>query len=77
MMTIRVKILQSLAERPKTRGQLVIEIQSRRTTIYDYLEDLVKEGLIEKGDVSDNSPGRPYIAWSLTQKGKEEVMKSE
>jgi DNA-binding PadR family transcriptional regulator len=72
-MTWEREILKSLTEREKTRGQIVIEMESRRTTIYDALKRLKEKGLVTQVEYNTGERGHPYVVWSLTEKGWEEI----
>jgi uncharacterized membrane protein len=50
---------------PLTRRELVKQINSPRTTIYDNLVKLQKRKLIEKFSRNDGKRGRPLVFWQL------------
>lgn len=64
------KILKKLSEGKKTRGQLVIELDSRRTTIYDNLARLYDRGYIKKGRYNSGEVGNVYTVWEITDEGR-------
>ena len=64
------KILEKLSEGKKTRGQLVIELDSRRTTIYDNLAQLYGRGYIKKGRHKTGEVGNSYSVWEITDEGR-------
>jgi predicted ArsR family transcriptional regulator len=53
------------------REELVEEIKEPRSTIYDNLHSLEKQGLVIKCDASNGERGRPQRYWDITEKGKE------
>lgn len=50
---------------PLTRKELVNELQTARTTIYDNLIKLQKQKMIEKFTRNDGKRGRPLVFWKL------------
>lgn len=50
---------------PITRRDLVKELKTPRTTIYDNLVKLQKRRLIEKFSRNDGKRGRPLVFWKL------------
>lgn len=50
---------------PSTRKDLVNELDTARTTIYDNLLKLQKSKLIEKFSRNNGKRGRPLIFWKL------------
>ncbi len=50
---------------PVTRKDLVEELKTPRTTIYDNLVKLQKRRLIEKFSRNDGKRGRPLVFWKL------------
>ena len=50
---------------PSTRKDLVNELDTPRTTIYDNLLKLQKRKLIEKFSRNNGKRGRPLIFWKL------------
>ena len=50
---------------PLTRKELVNELKTARTTIYDNLIKLQKQKLIEKFSRNDGKRGRPLVFWKL------------
>ena len=50
---------------PITRRDLVKELKTPRTTIYDNLVKLQKRRLIEKLSRNDGKRGRPLVFWKL------------
>jgi len=58
-----IKILEK--EGPLTRKELVNELKTARTTIYDNLIKLQKQKMIEKFTRNDGKRGRPLVLWKL------------
>ncbi|MFW9945823.1 MAG: hypothetical protein ACFFDX_03225 [Candidatus Odinarchaeota archaeon] len=58
-----IKILRKFG--PSTRKDLVNELDTPRTTIYDNLLKLQKRKLIEKFSRNNGKRGRPLIFWKL------------
>jgi len=52
-------------EGPLTRRQLVLQLNTPRTTIYDNLIKLQKRKVIEKLSRNNGSRGRPLVYWKL------------
>ena len=50
---------------PLTRKELVNELKTARTTIYDNLLKLQKQKMIEKFTRNDGRRGRPLVFWKL------------
>jgi predicted ArsR family transcriptional regulator len=50
---------------PITRRDLVKELKTPRTTIYDNLVKLQKRRLIEKFSRNDGKRGRPLVFWKI------------
>jgi predicted ArsR family transcriptional regulator len=50
---------------PSTRRDLVKQLNTPRTTIYDNLVKLQKRKLIEKFTRTDGKRGRPLVFWAL------------
>jgi len=50
---------------PSTRKDLVKQLNTPRTTIYDNLVKLQKRKLIEKFSRTDGKRGRPLVFWKL------------
>ena len=50
---------------PSTRKDLVKQLNTPRTTIYDNLVKLQKRKLIEKFSRIDGKRGRPLVLWKL------------
>ncbi|MFX1345261.1 MAG: hypothetical protein ACFFBC_03390 [Promethearchaeota archaeon] len=50
---------------PSTRRDLVKQLKTPRTTIYDNLVKLQKRKLIEKYTRADGKRGRPLVFWTL------------
>ena len=63
---LQARILEVLQSGPKTRGQLVLEIRAKRTTIYDNLKILEKAGKVKKYTINDGVAGGPFVAWRLS-----------
>ena len=53
---------------PLTRKDLVKQLRTPRTTIYDNLVKLQKRRLIEKHSRNDGKRGRPLVFWTLNHK---------
>ncbi|MFX1303298.1 MAG: MarR family transcriptional regulator [Promethearchaeota archaeon] len=63
---IQYNLIQILKETgPVTRKDLVEELKTPRTTIYDNLVKLQKRRLIEKFSRNDGKRGRPLVFWKL------------
>ena len=58
-----IKTLKSIG--PLTRRDLVKELKTPRTTIYDNLVKLQKRKIIEKFSRNDGKRGRPLIFWKV------------
>ena len=58
-----LKILQSFG--PKTRNELVNQLNTPRTTIYDNLLKLQKRKMLEKFTRSNGKRGRPLVLWKI------------
>ncbi|MFW9781306.1 MAG: helix-turn-helix domain-containing protein [Candidatus Heimdallarchaeota archaeon] len=52
---------------PSTRRELVRELETPRTTIYDNLLKLQKNKLIEKFSRNNGKRGRPLVLWKLKE----------
>jgi len=50
---------------PLTRRELVKQLETPRTTIYDNLIKLQKQKFIEKLTRNDGKRGRPLVLWKL------------
>ena len=53
---------------PLTRKDLVRQLKTPRTTIYDNLLKLQMRKLIEKYSRNDEKRGRPFVLWKLKNK---------
>lgn len=63
---IQYNLIRTLKEiGPITRRDLVDELKTPRTTIYDNLVKLQKRRLIEKFSRNDGKRGRPLVFWKL------------
>ena len=60
---ILLKLLQQKG--PLTRRELVLQLNTPRTTIYDNLINLQKRKVIEKFTRNNGSRGRPLVYWKL------------
>jgi predicted ArsR family transcriptional regulator len=60
---LRLNILDSLDKRAKTRAELCAEFKIPRTTIWNNLEKLEKDGFVESFDVNTNTKGRRPKKW--------------
>jgi predicted ArsR family transcriptional regulator len=58
-----IKVLQRLG--PMTRRDLVNQLNTPRTTIYDNLIKLQKRKVIEKFSRNNGKRGRPLVFWKL------------
>ena len=59
-------LLKTLEENgPLTRSQLVKQLKTPRTTIYDNLLKLQKRKVLEKYTRSNGQRGRPLVFWKL------------
>lgn len=54
-------------EGPLTRNQLVKQLNTPRTTIYDNLLKLQKRKILEKYTRSSGKRGRPLVFWKLKE----------
>ena len=68
------KLLDELKEGPKVRSELVDNINTPRTTIYDALRQLIITKQIKKGPIyeTDRSRGRPRVAFTVIEPQKED-----
>lgn len=62
----RLKILETLLEKPGTPTQISEEIDRSKSTVTDHLSKLVEAGLVEK----DSKEGRRRVVYSPTTKAK-------
>lgn len=62
---LRLNILKQLKIQSRMRSELVIILNTPRTTIYDNLEALLKANLIKRVKVITGKAGRPPIKWTL------------
>jgi predicted ArsR family transcriptional regulator len=63
---IQYNLIKTLKEiGPLTRRELVKELNTPRTTIYDNLVKLQKRKVIEKFSRNDGKRGRPLIFWQI------------
>jgi len=53
---------------PLTRKQLVNELKTPRTTIYDNLVKLQKQKAVEKFSRNNGKRGRPRVYWKISNK---------
>lgn len=74
-MSIKKEILESLAERPKTLTQLILELDFSRSYIRSTQMELLRDGLITFEEIRKGATGKPLKGWALTSKGKEVLMK--
>ena len=58
-----IKVLEETG--PITRRDLVKQLSTPRTTVYDNLIKLQKRKLVEKFTRSDGKRGRPLVLWKL------------
>ncbi|MFX0188068.1 MAG: helix-turn-helix domain-containing protein [Candidatus Hodarchaeota archaeon] len=58
-----IKVLQRLG--PMTRRDLVSQLNTPRTTIYDNLIKLHKRKVVEKFTRNNGKRGRPLVLWKL------------
>lgn len=63
---LKQDLLSILEEKPHTRAQLVEKTSRPRTTIYDNLRRLIKEGLVVKYSEITDTRGRPRVFFRLT-----------
>ncbi|TXT61842.1 MAG: Sugar-specific transcriptional regulator TrmB [Promethearchaeota archaeon] len=54
-------------EGPLTRKQLVNELNTPRTTIYDNLVKLQKQKVVEKFSRNNGKRGRPKVYWKISE----------
>ena len=65
---IQFNLIKALKEvGPSTRKDLVKELQTPRTTIYDNLVKLQKRKLIEKFSRNNGERGRPLVFWKFKE----------
>ena len=63
---IQFNLIKALKEvGPLTRRDLVMELRTPRTTIYDNLVKLQKRKLIEKFSRNNGKRGRPVVLWKF------------
>ena len=63
---IQNSLIKSLQTRgPSTRKDLVINLNTPRTTIYDNLLKLQKRKIVEKFTRNNGRRGRPLVFWKL------------
>ena len=63
---IQFNLIKALKEvGPLTRKDLVMELRTPRTTIYDNLVKLQKKKLIEKFSRNNGKRGRPVVLWKF------------
>lgn len=63
---IQFNLIKALKEvGPLTRRDLVMELRTPRTTIYDNLVKLQKKKLIEKFSRNNGKRGRPVVLWKF------------
>jgi len=70
---IQYKLLNALLERDKNRAELIVEIEKKRTTVYDNLVVLSRRKNVEKYSKNDGIQGRPFVYWRLTNLGREKI----
>ena len=58
-------LIELTKEGPLSRRQLVLQLNTPRTTIYDNLIKLQKRKVIEKFTRNNRSRGRPLVYWKL------------
>ena len=51
---------------PLVRREIVAELKTARTTVYDNLNKLQKLKRVEKITLNDGKRGRPLVFWKLT-----------
>jgi predicted ArsR family transcriptional regulator len=51
---------------PMTRGDMVAQLHSPRTTIYDYLARLMARNVVKREPIHADRRGRPKVLFSLT-----------
>ena len=66
-MSIQGKILDILKEKPMYRSEIVQKLNTQRTTIYDNLFKLLKQGKVERSFYHNNRRGRPWTIWRLRE----------
>ncbi|MBD3211116.1 MAG: hypothetical protein GF311_00795 [Candidatus Lokiarchaeota archaeon] len=65
---LQYNLLQILKnEGPLTRKQLVNELNTPRTTIYDNLVKLQKQKVVEKFSRNNGKRGRPKVYWKISK----------
>ncbi|MHA1892100.1 MAG: helix-turn-helix domain-containing protein [Promethearchaeota archaeon] len=64
---LRESILALLQEKPRTRGELVEILGRPRTSIYDVLKELMRDGLVTSYPVyhSNMKRGRPRVLFDM------------
>jgi len=64
---LQYEILECLSTGSKIREDLVKELNTSRTTVYDNLEKLENKGIIFKSSISNGCCGRPPVHWQIKQ----------
>jgi len=64
---IQMNLIKTLGNQgPITRRELVIQLKTPRTTIYDNLLKLQKRKVVEKFTRNNGTRGRPLVHWKLS-----------
>ena len=65
---LQFNLIKALKERgPMTRRDLVRELKTPRTTIFDNLVKLQKRKFVEKFSRNNGKPGAPLIFWKIKE----------
>lgn len=68
LLPIQVNILKTLIKQgPMARRDLVKQLKTPRTTIYDNLNKLQKKRVVEKFTRNDGTRGRPLVFWKVKE----------
>jgi len=63
------QLLCALRERPCTRSELRAQLRVPRTTLYDHLVHLMRQGLVARRTMRRGQRGRPPVQFYLTTGG--------
>jgi len=53
---------------PMTRGDIVVQLKTARTTIYDTLSKLMNRNIVDKYPTQNSKRGRPIVVFILKEK---------
>jgi len=69
---LQYTLIKTLKERgPSTRRDLVNQLNTPRTTIYDNLKNLLDNEIIKRFSRNNGKRGRPKIYWEIAKKSDE------